>query len=192
MTNSSCKKSFHVIIGPMFSGKTTELLRLFNRALIAKRKTILIKYSNDNRYNKTYIVTHDKSMSAKAMNCIKLNDLKEYIIMEKVEDIFIDELQFYEDNVSFCEDMINNNGCTVTASMLSGTFQRKQFSTNAGELLSKAETITQLDSICGLCHRDGASYTMRLNDNKDEVVIGGDDMYVAVCRDCFKISGQNE
>ena len=83
----------NLIIGPMFSGKSTLLLTRYRRYKIAGKNCLLIKYAKDDRYESTesMIVTHDK-LSYRAVACIRLADLDQYI--NNFDVICIDEIQF--------------------------------------------------------------------------------------------------
>ena len=117
--------SIHLILGPMYSGKTTELLRLYRRYQIANQKCVLIKFEEDNRYDKNKVVTHDMIQ----YDAIKATFLSQIIQHPQIIDadvICIDEVQFYADAHHIC-DTWANNGKIVIASGLNGDYKRMPF-----------------------------------------------------------------
>ena len=157
--------SFQVIFGPMFSGKSTELIRRLQRFKIARYNCLIVKYANDKRYTEDdAIATHDRQM-LQAVNATKLNDLKsKFNIVDDYDVIGIDEGQFFPDIIEFAESMANN-GKTVIVAALDGTYQRKGFA-NILELVPLAEHVIKLTAVCMICFEDG-SYTKRITEDKE-------------------------
>ncbi|XP_065826518.1 thymidine kinase, cytosolic-like [Oscarella lobularis] len=168
-----------LILGPMFSGKTTELLRRMKRYEIAKHSCIIIKYDKDNRYSNDGISTHDQQVGS-ALSCSRLLDVKMKIRDYSV--VGIDEAQFFPDVVEFCEELADM-GTTVIVAALDGTFQRKPFG-SVLNLIPLAENVVKLSAVCMNCFRD-ASFSRRLTAETKVEVIGGADKYMAVCRECY-------
>jgi thymidine kinase len=175
--------SIHLIFGPMFSGKTTELLRQMTRKKIANQDNILIKYSGDNRFDDVNIVTHNKitfeSTRVSKGNCLKdtVSDLLEQQVIDT--NVFIDEIQFFNDGAEIC-DMLANNGYNVFACGLQGDYNRKIFPTIA-KLIPLCEKITHLTSIDKKSGKE-CTNTKRICDSDELELIGGDDLYQAVDR----------
>lgn len=168
-----------VIFGPMFSGKSTELMRRVRRFQIAQYNCLVIKYAKDTRYSDNGMATHDKNtMEAVPANC--LADVRSLALKACV--IGIDEGQFFPDTVEFCEEMANS-GKTVIVAALDGTFQRKPFG-NILNLIPLAESVVKLHAVCMQCYKE-AAYTKRIGAEKEVEVIGGADKYQAVCRKCY-------
>jgi len=168
-----------LIIGPMFSGKSTELIRRIRRYTVAKRKCLVVKYQKDTRYSSESMATHDRQQWM-AMPCEKLEDLRE--IANSCDVIGIDEGQFFQDIISFTEEMANHGKIVIVAA-LDGTFQRKPFG-KICELIPLAESVVKLTAICQGC-QNPASFSKRLGDEKEIELIGGSDKYIATCRNCF-------
>jgi thymidine kinase len=164
----------NLIIGPMFSGKSTELLRRYRRYKISGKKCLLIKYSEDNRYDENMIVTHD-NIKYNAHKCSDLKKINELILDYDV--ILIDEIQFYQ-NINICDEWANNK--IVEVSGLNGKFDRSPWD-NITYLIPKVDNITYLTAICAKTGND-APFTKRLNDDKNDIIIGGTDTYIAVSR----------
>lgn len=173
--------TIHLIIGPMWAGKTSELIRLKRRSDLIGRKTLCIKYFNDCRYSDENINTHDgvsypaiKSTGKSLKETIKnINNVLNY------DDVFIDEIQFYDDACEICE-MLANCGINVIVCGLQGDFNRNGFK-SVIELLPKADKITHLTAID---KKDGndCAFTKRLNTDEKIEVIGGKDIYEACNR----------
>ena len=167
-----------LILGPMFSGKTTELLRRYRRYQVVGRRCLLIKHGADKRYSETKVSTHCRQ-EADAIVLNKLDDFREWACYDV---ICIDEGQFFPD-VTEISEFLANNGKIVIVAALDGTWQRKPFE-NIANLISASESIVKLTAVCMICKRD-APFTKRTCDDTALEVIGGADKYMAVCRRCF-------
>ncbi|XP_033976294.1 thymidine kinase, cytosolic isoform X1 [Trematomus bernacchii] len=168
-----------VIFGPMFSGKSTELMRRVRRFQIAQYNCLVIKYAKDTRYSDKGMATHDKN-TMEAVPANILGDLRPQALQACV--IGIDEGQFFSDTVEFCEEMANLGKIVIVAA-LDGTFQRKPFG-NILNLIPLAESVVKLHAVCMQCYKE-AAYTKRIGEEKEVEVIGGTDKYQAVCRKCY-------
>jgi thymidine kinase len=169
-----------LIQGPMFAGKTTELLRRYRRFKISNQKCVLVKYDKDNRYSENAIATHDNYLVFE--NVIKSHDLKE--IKEQLYNydvIFIDEAQFYE-NIMIVEELADH-GKHIILSALSGTFKKTIFP-NIATLIPLCEKITTLTAICHFCHHE-APFTLKTSSSDKIEEIGGQELYLPVCRKCY-------
>ena len=178
MTTATGKIS--LILGPMYAGKTSELIRKYRRYNVAGKRCLLIKHDNDNRYDSDKLCTHDLH-KIEARSCSRLGDLLSEI--NDYDVICVDEIQFYPDNLEFAE-CVASLGKILVASCLSGNFKRKPFK-NIPELTSRADHVVYLTAICMVCREEGAAFTKRISDEKEEVVVGGVDKYLAVCRRCY-------
>jgi len=171
----------HLILGAMFAGKTTELLRRKRRAELAGKKCLLIKYYGDNRYDETKIVTHDHITENAIISAG--NSLKKTIdIIANLENyhcIFIDEIQFYQDGAQIC-DYLANSGFDVTVCGLQGDYQRNIFQC-ISDLIPKVEEIVHLTAIDKMTGND-ATFTARITSELEQEVIGGGDKYMATDR----------
>jgi thymidine kinase len=90
--------SINLILGPMFSGKSTELLRRYRRYTIGKKKCLLVKTACDNRYDADKLCTHDE-IGETAVRCSTLKELQTLVDVTKYDVICIDEVQFLPDAV---------------------------------------------------------------------------------------------
>jgi len=176
---SNGRGQIQIIFGPMFSGKTTELMRRLKRFQIAKYKCLVIKYANDVRYDSSCLATHDQQ-TLPAVCATSLSQLS--AVTPPYTIIGIDEGQFFPDTVEFAERMANA-GKVVIVAALDGTYQRVGFG-NILQLVPLAESVVKLTAVCMRCYQD-ASYTQRTTSETAVEVIGGSDKYIAVCRACY-------
>ncbi|XP_072318917.1 thymidine kinase, cytosolic [Eucyclogobius newberryi] len=168
-----------VIFGPMFSGKSTELMRRVRRFQVAQYNCLVVKYAKDTRYSDTGMATHDKN-TMDAVSANSLEDVRTFALKACV--IGIDEGQFFPDTVPFAEEMANLGKIIIVAA-LDGTFQRKAFG-NILNLVPLAESVVKLHAVCMQCYKE-AAYTKRIGAEKEVEVIGGADKYQAACRKCY-------
>lgn len=170
-----------LILGPMFSGKSTILLTRYRRYQIAGKKCLLIKYANDTRYSgsEEMLVTHDQ-ISYKATSCHKLEEVQ--TIIQDYDVICIDEIQFYADAHIYC-DQWANAGKIVEVCGLNGDYRRKPFE-QISLLIPLSDDISYVTAVCKDTGKD-ASFTMRLSNEKEQEVIGSTDKYQAVSRECY-------
>ncbi|GAB9465848.1 hypothetical protein Gpo141_00003238 [Globisporangium polare] len=170
-----------LIIGPMFSGKSTELIRRVRRFAHAKLQCLVVKYKNDTRYSEEKLSTHDK-MLFEAKPVTRLEEVRPYLANADV--IGIDEGQFFPDLVEFCLEAASL-GKVVIVAALDGTFERKPFG-SVCELIPAAENVIKLNAVCTVCGHD-AAFTRRIVADKSVELIGGSDLYEPRCRQCFDV-----
>ena len=168
-----------LVLGPMFAGKTTEMLRRLDRAELARRRWCVMKYSKDTRYSQDKVSTHDFQMRT-AIPCAQLLPCLPTCMQFDV--IGVDEGQFFPDVVEFAEHLANH-GKTVIVAGLDGDFRRKPFG-HILELISRCESITKLSAVCTETG-DEAPFSQRTTAAKDIEVIGGQEMYRAASRSSF-------
>jgi thymidine kinase len=188
-----------VITGPMFSEKTSMLMRYIRRHNIAGEETVIFKPKIDTRYSDQKIVSHDMQELPAIVVPTDKSSCK--IILEKSKGIKIvgfDEVQFWkpEVNLHTLLNRLANEGKTVYATLLNLDFTGKPFP-NAGILLGMADEINSFQAICNksidgrICGRP-AMYSQRINENGiallegDTIKVGGTEDYAARCREHFK------
>ena len=168
-----------VIVGPMFAGKTTEMLRRIDRAELGRRRCIVMKYNKDQRYSVEKVSTHDENMHD-AIPCAEL--MPHFNTCLAYDVVGVDEGQFFPDVVEFSEKLANY-GKTVIVAALDGTFQRRPFG-HVLELMSKCESITKLTAVCKVTGGD-AAFSKRTVNSNDIELIGGAESYTAASRSAF-------
>ena len=176
--------SLSLICGPMFSGKTTELLKRIlwvNNA--AQQKIAVFKPAFDKRYAKLQIVSHEGlSAAAEAINC--WGAMSERLKDDAVREVFFDEVQFFTkphfegDILAIIKDLLADE-INVTASGLDMDWTGKPFEIS-GQLAAMAEEFIKVKAVCNVCGRP-ASRTYKKSGSGAQVEIGGTDMYQARC-----------
>ena len=181
-----------VITGPMFAGKTEELIRRVRRLEYANSNIVVFKPAIDNRYADSEVVSHNDSRT-RSISISKASQIMDYV-KKDTEVVAIDEIQFLdEDAVHICE-YLADKGVRVIVSGLDRDFRGEPFSFMP-KLLSIAEYVTKLSAICVKCHTP-ATRTQRIIDGKPAnfndpiVLIGAKDSYEARCRDCHNVPGK--
>ncbi|HKL72755.1 MAG TPA: thymidine kinase [Candidatus Onthovivens sp.] len=186
--------SLEVICGPMFAGKSEELLRRINRLIYAKKNFLVFKPIIDDRYSEEEIVSHQKR-SYQALPISKGADILKYITPE-IDAICIDEVQFFDEGIISVIDTLSNRGIRVIVAGLDTDFKADPFMVTAN-LLAKAEYVTKLTAICLVCGKE-ATRTQRLIDGvpaKDSdpiILIGAMESYEPRCRHCHQIKRGNK
>jgi len=179
-----------LILGSMFSSKTSTLINYARRYKLAKKKIVLIKYSNDTRYSVNDICSHDSNSIQATFSCATLSHLLVNETVTHSDVVLIDEGQFFVD-LPKVADTLANQGKTVFISALNGTFKRDEFPV-ISQLIPKVEKIIHLKAICVVCGED-AHFTKRKDETNDvSELIGGEDLYEARCRKCFNLSEEKQ
>ncbi|KAH0983977.1 hypothetical protein GBA52_011154 [Prunus armeniaca] len=179
----------HVIMGPMFAGKTTALLRRIKSEGNNGRNVAMIKSSKDTRYAIDSVVTHDGAK----FPCWALPDLSSFRqnfggeAYEKLDVIGIDEAQFFEDLYDFCCMAADHDGKTIIVAGLDGDYLRRSFG-SVLEIIPLADTVTKLTARCELCGKR-AFFTLRKTEETRTELIAGADVYMPVCRQHY-VNGQ--
>lgn len=167
-----------ILCGPMFSGKTEELIRRINRARYAKQKVLIV--SKDTRCGKGQIKTH----AGKDIKVLYLDDLKDvYAHVENINVLGVDEGQFFGENITDICVKLAELGIRVIVTFLNQDYQGKPFD-NVIPLYSEAEYITKLSAICIGCG-DYASKTYRKIGSQDRILEGSENIYDPLCRICY-------
>ncbi len=171
----------NLIIGPMFSGKSTTLLTRYRRYGIAGKRCLLVKYAGDDRYDgsEERLITHDK-LSYKATSCRRLAEIDE--LVRQYDVVCIDEIQFYPDAYTYC-DLWANAGIIVEACGLNGDFRRRPFE-QISLLIPICDDIEHVKAVCRATG-DDAPFSKRLTNEEEQEVIGSTDKYVAVSREKY-------
>ncbi|TKJ40111.1 thymidine kinase [candidate division LCP-89 bacterium B3_LCP] len=176
-----------VICGPMFSGKTEELIRRLRRAQIAKQEVAIFKPQIDDRFSADHLVSHSDS----SLPSTSVRSARE--IMEKLGNatvLGIDEAQFFGNElVEICRKLAAQ-GCRVIVAGLDQDYRCDPFEP-VPQLLAEAEYITKTLAICVKCGAPG-SRTQRLSTESERVIVGAQDRYEARCRYCHEILADDQ
>ena len=175
-----------VICGCMFSGKTEELIRRLNRAIIARQKVEIFKPVIDKRYHRENIVSHnERTIRSTAVNFA--SDIP--MLAGNCAVVGIDEAQFFDDAIVDVCNSLANSGKRVIVAGLDMDYEGKPFGPMP-QLLAVAEFVTKVHAICA---RTGqlASYSFRLSEVDQQVLVGEKDHYEARSRTAF-LQGMKE
>jgi thymidine kinase len=171
-----------VVVGPMFSGKSEELIRRLRRAEIARQRVQIFKPAIDERYAPNEIVSHS-GLGIPSDNVTKAAEIMDKV-QPRTEVIGIDEAQFLGEEVVDVCTKLANLGKRVIVAGLDTDYRGRPFEPMP-RLLAVAEEITKLLAICVRCGNP-AVHTQRMVESEELVVVGGGGMYEARCRRCFE------
>jgi thymidine kinase len=171
-----------VICGPMFSGKSEELIRRLRRATIARKRVQVFKPAIDTRYGLEEIVSHDDlRMKAEVVNTGgEILDRVDW----RSEVIGVDEANFMGASLVDAAQRLADSGKQVIVAGLDTDYLGRPF-VPIPELLALAESITKVLAVCVRCGNP-AKHTQRLRGADDLIVVGAADLYEARCRRCFE------
>ena len=169
-----------LILGPMFSGKSTRLVETVRKYTYKNKKTVLVNFIDDKRYSEnSQIVTHDLN-KYDSLSCQMLGEI--YDVIKNYDVIGIDEGQFYSDVVNISEKLAYNGKIIIIAA-LSGNFKMEPFET-VSKLISKADKIKLMKAYCFYCQKT-AGFSLRTVCSDQEILIGAGEAYRPVCKKCY-------
>uniref|UniRef100_A0A6C0KP53 thymidine kinase n=1 Tax=viral metagenome TaxID=1070528 RepID=A0A6C0KP53_9ZZZZ len=187
MSDNKKTAYLELILGPMFSGKTSRLVEIYKQCNFCNISVQTINHSIDLRYDEELMSTHDKIK----IPCIKTNKISE-IWNNNLEEnklrnadvILINEGQFFEDLYDNVLDMLKN-GKKVYICGLDGDFERKKFG-QILDLIPICDKVNKLTSLCGIC-KNGIPgiFSKRITSEKQQTVVGSEN-YIPVCRECYE------
>ncbi len=196
-----------IILGSMYSGKTSRLVEIYNQCKFCDIPVAVINHDIDNRYHEELMSTHDQIK----IPCIKTNrlsniwkpDIKGFsdkrfdnvqasgncLITKFSEVILINEGQFFDDLFEVVNDMVNH-GKKVYVCGLDGDFERKKFGQML-DLIPLCDKVTKLTSLCSKCKNGTPGiFSMRLTNEKEQTIVGSQN-YIPVCRSCYTMKKQD-
>ncbi|MDU6247912.1 MAG: thymidine kinase [Paeniclostridium sordellii] len=178
-----------VVIGPMYSGKSEELIRRLKRARIAKQNVVVFKPIIDDRYSKEDVVSH----SGYTINAIPIKDSSEMMdyINDDTQVVGIDEVQFFDDKIVDEAIKLADNGVRVIAAGLDMDFKGEPFGPTP-RVLAVAEFVDKIQAICSVCGQPATRSQRLINGEParyDEPIIqvGAVESYEARCRKCHVV-----
>ena len=169
-----------LIIGPMFSGKSTKIRRTIKLLQVINKKVLIIKASIDDRYILDKITTHDFD-SVECITVVRLDEITDSMIMQ-YDAVVIDEGQFIPDLKSTVVQWLENYNIDIIVAGLDGDYMKNPIGSIL-ELIPHAEKVEKLCSLCNVC-KDGtlAPFTFRTLKSNDTILVGGAESYIPVCR----------
>lgn len=183
-----------VICGPMFCGKTEELIRRLRRAVIAKNKVQVFKPIIDDRYVIERVHSHG-GIEIDALPLVHVGELWEHLD-PRTTVVGIDEAQFFDDSIIEIVDKLSGDGIRVILTGLDMDFRGVPFSVMP-TLMAMAERVDKLTAICMVCGRP-ATRTQRIVNGEPAdaddpiVIVGADEMYEARCREHHDVPRRNK
>jgi thymidine kinase len=177
-----------VITGPMFSGKSEELIRRLKRAQIARLRVASFKPDIDLRYQPDVIASH----SAQTIEAVPVHDVARlrailFGVLDTIDVVGIDEAQFFDESlVGLAMDLVQA-GKRVVLAGLNMTFAGEPFAPMPA-LMAIADEVVKLSAVCMVCGAP-AIHTQRLGTSQQLVVVGAAGVYEARCRACFRPAG---
>ena len=177
MTHMYRTGSIEVICGPMFSGKTEELIRLVKRAQIGKQRVQIFKPAIDVRYDKEDVVSHS-SQSIKAEPVESAVDIL-LRLKDSTRVVAIDEVQFFDESVITVVKKLAARGYRVICAGLDLDYKGQPFGP-ISSLLALATEVKKLKAVCTVCGNE-ATRSQRLSAIEGRVLLGETDHYEARC-----------
>lgn len=174
-----------VITGPMFSGKSEELIRRLKRAQIAKQRVACFKPDLDVRYHRNAIASHS-AQTLDARTVANVDELRSVLapMLGEIDVVGIDEAQFFDASLVPLANQLIHSGHRVILAGLDTTFTGEPFAP-IPDLMAIADEVTKLSAVCMQCGAP-AVHTQRLGSNQSLVLVGAAGVYEARCRACFR------
>ena len=180
-----------IILGCMFSGKTSRLIEIYKKCIFCNIKVCIINHSDDTRYDDNMLSTHDKIM----VPCIQTTYISNlwfsrnidttkdfYNKLHESDVILINEAQFFPDLYNCVISMLSENKQIYIAG-LDGDFNREKFG-EILDLIPYCDKVEKLSALCSLCKNgNNAIFSLRMTEEKEQTIIGSDN-YKPVCRKC--------
>ncbi len=170
-----------VICGPMFSGKTEELIRRLRRALIARRRVVILKPALDDRYAADHLVSHS---AQRVPSLVVRNSAEVFRHGREAEVVGVDETQFLDEGIVEVCERLADAGKRVIVAGLDLDYRGIPFEP-IPQLLARAEYITKTLAICVVCGAP-AGRTQRVAGRDERILVGSTEFYEARCRGCFE------
>jgi thymidine kinase len=170
------------ICGPMFSGKSEELIRRLRRGVIARKRVQVFKPAMDDRFSTSEIVTHaDVRMRSEPVNAAGEILAK---LDWRSQVVGVDEANFFGPELVAVASQLADGGKQVIIAGLDTDFMGRPFAPMP-DLLAVAESITKTLAICMRCGAP-AKHTQRLTGSDELIMVGAAGAYEARCRRCFE------
>jgi thymidine kinase len=171
-----------VILGSMFSGKTTELIKIYNKYKSCEIPCCIINHISDDRYDKEKMSNHNGVM----LESFNYKNLIECLSLVGNYDIFlINEGQFFDDLYDIVNLLVNMHKKKVYVCGLDGDYKRRKFGSIL-DIVPLCDDVVKLKAICKKCKRNQGIFTHRMSKETKQTLIGSDN-YMALCRSCYNM-----
>lgn len=178
-----------IILGPMFSGKTTRLIQLYKTRTYINKRVVVLNYEGDTRYSSDKLSTHDGIQ----IPCLFVDDIykcwndpnnRYYAEIHAADTILINEAQMFPQLLESVLDMTENYNKEVFLCGLDGDFKRQEFG-DILKLVPYCDSVEKLTSLCADC-KDGtpALFSHRISQETEQIVVGSSN-YKPLCRKCY-------
>ena len=171
-----------LIVGPMYSGKTTELLSFVEIYKLGRKKIKVFKPKMDVRYGVDKVRAHS-GIEERAVAVERPEEILNIIDGDE-KAIFVDEVQFLSTEIYDVAKKLIDNGIDVFCAGLDMTYKQNPFETTS-RLLSLADNVIKKRAVCFVCGEHNATLSFKISGEESEIDIGGKEKYIAVCRDCY-------
>jgi len=177
-----------IILGPMFSGKTTRLIDIQKKYAVCDISCCVINHILDKRYDDHLLCTHDQQST----HCFNINNLKDIFtlnILDKYHVFLINEGQFFNDIADIVPQLVEIYNKKVYVCGLDADFKRNKFG-KLLDLIPLADKVIKKTALCKLCKNGKRGiFTMRLSNEKEQIIVGSNN-YIPVCRKCYLAKNQ--
>ena len=180
--NGNFHGRIEVICGSMFSGKTEELIRRLNRAIIAKKHVEIFKPMLDTRFSENEVVSH----SNQKIPSLAVSNSESILLLGEDKDVIgIDEAQFFDENLPEVCNKLAAKGIRIVIAGLDMDYQGKPFGVMPA-LMAIADEVAKVHAVCMRCG-ETALFSHRLVSNENTILLGEKKEYEPRCRNCNKI-----
>ena len=191
--DSKCGE-LHIVMGPMYSGKSTKLIETYNTLLESyteKSKIVVVTHSIETRYSMDKLSSHDR----KEVECTKVSNVQSIVNactnnvsnnIQLADFILIDEAQFFTDLIKVIE-LVETYQKTVYVYGLDGDFKRNKFGSIL-DLIPYCDSVVKLNGKCFHCDNNSHFSWRITKDKTTQVIVGSSNEYVALCRGCYSKS----
>lgn len=178
------KGRLDVISGPMFSGKSAELIRRLTIQDIAQKKIVVFKHGADDRFGHPEDISSRNGHHLSAIPVRQVSEMYKYLDLDNLDLVGIDEIQFFDRDelVALCKKLVDVHGITVIVCGLDSDYLQVPFESTA-HLMALADSVYKTSAVCMQCRDTDAVYTHRLAGGEERVEIGSDN-YEPRCRHC--------
>tara|TARA_Y100000389_G_C17437278_1_gene506311 strand:- start:434 stop:1003 length:570 start_codon:yes stop_codon:yes gene_type:complete len=186
LNNNSQMGYLSIILGCMYSGKTSKLISIYKHNLIAEIPTCVINYIEDTRYDPTLMTTHDGNK----IPCLRVNKIYDIFsdnaeLLKSKKCFIINEGQFFDDLYDVVKLLVTEHDKIVYVGGLDGDFKMNKFG-QILDLIPLCDKVEKLTAICRICKKT-ASFTKRIIKSNEQKIIGSSDIYIPVCRKCHNL-----
>ncbi len=172
-----------VITGPMYSGKTTELLSFAEIYELGRKRIQVFKPAIDKRYSETEVVTH-KLYKVPARVIVNSKEILENL-KEETDAVFVDEVHFIDIQILEVARKITEKGIDFYCAGLDMNYLLEPFETSS-KLLAVADEVIKKRAVCEICGEYNATISHKTVGNDNIFDVGGKEKYIAVCKDCYQ------